>query len=102
METTKFSSKPFVVDAVQVTEENFDDVVEWCGGDVRTQRATLIGDGEEDKRYIKVRVSRPLSEKQSQAFVGDWVLLNSNSRYKVYTDKAFNANFDPVFQSATN
>ena len=31
--TTKYVRKPLYVDAVQITEENFDDAVRWCFGE---------------------------------------------------------------------
>lgn len=90
IETTKFARKPFFVDAVQVTAENMEQVAQWCKGDVRTE-----GSGEEVK-YVKVRVNRPLTDRQTKAYVGDWV-LSAGSGYKVYTDKAFAKSFESVF-----
>jgi hypothetical protein len=78
--TTKYVRKPLYVDAVQVTEENFHELAEWCHG--------LI-----EGRHIKVRVSNPMSVRQTKAFVGDW-LLYTDTGYKIYTDKAFQASFD--------
>lgn len=80
METIKFVRRPFYIDAVQVTEENIEEVAKWCGGDVRTNS--------DARKYIKVRVHRPFGDRQTQAFIGDWVLY-SVSGYKVYTPRAF-------------
>lgn len=85
METRKFTRKPFEVDAVRVTADNIQEVAKWCQGDI-------VDNGKEDK-HIKVRVLRVLSEKQTQAFVGDWVLY-AGTGYKVYTDKAFRSSFE--------
>lgn len=92
--TAKYVRKPFEVQAVQVTEENFEDVASWCGGTIVTTRAPKEADGmvEEEKRYIKVNVSRPLNERQTQAFVGDW-LLEAEKGLKVYADGPFTRNF---------
>jgi hypothetical protein len=90
VETKYYQRKPFVVEGVQITEENFEAVAEWCGGDIRTQ--TVMSDGGA-KRYIKVRVNRPISERQTKAYVGDWVFY-SGSGYKVYTDSAAQKTFD--------
>lgn len=87
METAKFTRKPFDVDAVQVTADNIDEVAKWCQGEVLT-------DGENNK-YVKVRVLRVISERQTQAYAGDWVLY-AGTGYKVYTDKAFRKSFNPT------
>lgn len=90
MQTAKFTRKPFEVDAVQVTDDNIDEVAKWCQGEVK----------EEDNRpYIKVRVLRVIDERQTKAFVGDWVLY-AGTGYKVYTPKAFQKSFIPVGQPA--
>jgi hypothetical protein len=79
------------VDAIQVTEENIDEVAEWCNGDVR-----FTDKGKNDKKkYVKVRVLRPLNEKQSMAFVGDYILY-AGTGYKVYTHRAFVESFEPA------
>lgn len=91
IKTEKYQRKPFVIDAVQVTEDNLTEVAEWCGGDVRTQ-----GDG---TKYIKVKVHSPKSLRQTMAFAGDWVLFAEvGTSYKVYTEKAFANSFESVFQ----
>lgn len=84
LETQKYVRKPFFVDAVQVTAENLADVAEWCGGDVRTAGQA---------QYIKVRVVRPLNERQTKAMIGDWVLY-AGTGFKVYTPKAFSGAFE--------
>lgn len=94
MKATKFARKPFVVEAVQVTEENIFEVAEWASGEVRETKpknnSTTPG-----ASYIKVRVLMPRNERQTMAFVGDWVLYASTG-FKVYTNKAFRGTFDPV------
>lgn len=87
MKTSKFTRKPFEVEAVQVTADNFEEVANWCQGEVVTNSAL--------DKHIKVRVLRVLNERQTQAFVGDWVLY-AGTGYKVYTNKAFRNSFDPL------
>jgi hypothetical protein len=87
MKTAKFARKPFDVDAVQVTAENIEEVAKWCQGDVV--------DNSTDDVHIKVRVLRVLNERQTKAFVGDWVLY-AGTGYKVYTNKAFRSSFEPL------
>jgi hypothetical protein len=89
MQTEKYVRKPFYIDAVQVTEENIAEVATWCDGELLTSSG---GEGAKDA-YVKVRVHRPLNERQTKAFVGDWVLF-AGTGYKVYTKKAFEASFE--------
>lgn len=96
IETKKYARKPFVVDAVQVTAENLREVAAWCHGDVRT---TKKPEGAVEEKYIKVRVHHPLTERQTKAFVGDWVLY-AGTGYKVYTAKAFESSFEELFAFA--
>lgn len=96
-----YTRKPFPVEAVQVTEENLNEVAKWCGGDIHTSTKTLRNDaGEETGKiklpFIKVDVHRPLNDRQTKAFVGDWV-LKSESGFKVYTLKAFDNSFQKKF-----
>lgn len=92
IQTTKFVRKPFFVDGIQVTPENMKAVAEWCSGQVL---ALLPKNKTKPVEYIKVNVLRPLGERQTMAFVGDWVLY-AGTGYKVYTSKAVNQNFDVV------
>lgn len=80
--TAQYQRKAFSVDAVQVTEENIEDVAKWCSGDLR------VSPNEQKDSFIKVRVHRPLNERQTRAYPGDWVLY-AGTGYKVYTDPAF-------------
>lgn len=87
MKTHKFARKPFYVDAVRVSEANIKEVADWCEGEVETDN-----DGHE---FIRVKVHRPLTEKQTQASIGDWVLF-AGTGFKVYTPKAFDKSFEKV------
>lgn len=82
--TETYTRKPFEIQAVRVTEENMVAVAKWCGGEINQANG---------KHFIKVDVTRPLNEKQTKAFVGDWVLKVKES-FKVYTHKAFSHCFD--------
>lgn len=93
VQTRNFARKPFSVEAIQVTEKNLEDVADWCGGEIRTQH---VSGG--DKRYIKVRVHHPISDRQTRAYIGDWV-TRSASGHKVYNDNAFTKSFDPVIDN---
>lgn len=90
IETQKYARKPFNVDAVQVTLDNMEEVAKWCQGEVRTEPGQPEAD---NVPYIHVRVHRPLNERQTKAYIGDWVLY-AGTGYKVYTSKAFNNAFE--------
>lgn len=89
IQTTKFLHRPLYVDAIRVTAENMGEVAKWCQGEVRTHTTRATGT---NSTHIKVRVHRPTNDRQTKAFVGDWVLYTGIS-YKVYTDKAFEKYF---------
>lgn len=97
IETNKYARRPFYVDAVQVTEENMAEVAKWCQGDVMTDDKALTAPelSGDDHPYVKVRVHRPLTERQTKAFAGDWVLY-AGTGFKVYTPKAFEKSFVAV------
>lgn len=88
VETQKYIKKPLYVDAVRITEDNFWDIVSWCQGEVQEHDAP--GD---NKKHIRVRVHNPKNQRQTKAFIGDWLLYTERG-YKVYTNKAFHASFD--------
>ena len=94
IQTTTFQRRPFEVEGVQVTEENFEDIAAWCNGKIVTvqETQTSMPLGVEDKRYIQVDVSRPLTKRQSEAHVGDWILYASKG-FKVYGNRPFEKNF---------
>lgn len=97
LDIKKFMRRTFDVDAVLVTEENFEAVAEWCGGKIVTITPTAQSHlpGLEDlqeQRHISVEVSRPLNRRQTEAYVGDWILY-ANKGFKVYTNRPFQKNF---------
>lgn len=85
--TTVFVRKTFEVDAVQVTDWNIAVVAEWCRGTVY-----MPEEGDKVAMHVKVNVLKPLNERQTCAFVGDWILLSSTG-FKVYTNRAFTNSF---------
>lgn len=93
MKTHKFARKPFYVDAVRVSEANIEEVATWCGGTIKVDEEA--GSPTLGQKYVHVKVHRPLTERQTQAFVGDWVLF-AGTGYKVYTPKAFDKSFEKV------
>ncbi len=90
--TQRFVRKPLFVEVVRVTGANLDAVADWCQGQVLQDEVPGKGTS---KKYVKVRVHHPRDPRQTKAFVGDWILYTDRG-YKVYTNKAFLASFDPV------
>lgn len=84
LETHQYIRKPFKIDAVQVAAANIQEIAKWVDGEIRTDD---LG------QYVKVRVHRPLNDRQTKAYAGDWVLY-AGTGYKVYTDKAFKNSFE--------
>lgn len=93
IDTQKYIRKPLYVDAVRITTANFEEIAAWCQGEIQEN-------GPSGKKCIKVRVHNPKNIRQTQAVVGDWLLYTERG-YKVYTNKAFHASFDPVAVEST-
>lgn len=97
----QYVRKPLYVQALQVTEENFEQVARWCMGEIRNIDESPVAPGttaNPSKQYIHVRVHNPKNQRQTKAFLDDWLLYTERG-YKVYTTKAFEANFDKVKKS---
>lgn len=98
LKTEKYLRRQFPVDAIQVTAENMGEVARWCKGEILTTDSQIArGLNKEPIKFIKVDVQNPMDERQTRAFVDDWVLF-ANNGFKVYTPRAFEKTFDPVFQ----
>lgn len=92
LEIGRATRKSFEVTYVRVTAENIAAVAKWCNGEVLGDRAT----GNTPARpYIKVRVAMAKNERQTKAYVGDYVLY-AGTGYKVYPSRAFALGFDIV------
>lgn len=85
--TETYIRKPLYVDAVRVTEENFDEIRAWVSGKIEKDGA---------KKFIRVFVKDPKIPRQTKAYVGDWILWTERGGHKVYTPKAFERDFDLV------
>lgn len=91
LDPKKFVRKPFVVEGLEVTPENIEQVADWCGGEVKVSEGRKPGQGQQ--KYIKVAVKRPMTDRQTRAYYGDWV-LSAGTGFKVYTQKAFSGSFE--------
>jgi hypothetical protein len=106
MQINRFMRKTFYVDAVQVTDTNLHFVAQWCDGKVKTlnqeEGRNWNTPGRIGNPYVKVKVNRPLSMRQTAAFAGDWVVKVTHTTreggtadsYRVYTNGAFNRSFE--------
>jgi hypothetical protein len=102
VQTTRYKRNPLYVDAVQVTTQNFAEVAKWCDGVIANMNGMPV---ERDVagglvirpmgQYIGVRVHAPKNIRQTQAYIGDWILATDRG-FKVYTDTAFNASWSKV------
>lgn len=102
MELREFIRKPFAVQAVQITEENMEDVAKRCNGNILDTPSPFQHRG---PRYIQVTVENVMSygprtvEEQRMGFVGDWVVLgkwgkDKKRTWKVYKNTAFRNSFN--------
>jgi hypothetical protein len=89
--TKQYIRKPLYVDAVRVSSANFDEIANWCQGQVQEDDGAK-GTG---KKFIRIRVHNPINPRQTQAFIGDWILYTEKG-YKIYSNQAFRASFDEV------
>lgn len=88
IKTEKFARKPFLIDAIRVTDDNMAEVAKWCKGEVLEEQRGIV-----TVNYIRVNVSRPLNERQKKAYAGDWVLFAGRG-FKCYSAKAFDDCFE--------
>jgi len=93
MDIQTFTRKPFHVQAVRVTQENMIEVAKWCGGKV-IDRPNPKNKSQE-QYYVKVDVERPMTEKQTMAFIGNYVVKTARG-FKVYTKGGMDKTFDEV------
>jgi len=91
--TAQYIRKPLYVAAVRVTNGNFEEIADWCQGEIRLDDSESLLNN--PRKYVEVRVHNPKNARQTKAYVGDW-LLYTEKGYKVYTNKAFHASFDEV------
>lgn len=88
----RYQSVPIVVDAIQVTMENMEDVTAWCKG-------SLVMNPDTGEVGIDVPVFRRVRGNMDRAVVGDWV-LKSKSGFKVYSPTAFGRSFKRLSEAA--
>lgn len=80
MDFKQYTRRPFVVEAVEITEENLEEV------------AALIGGIREANGQRWIILDRSVVPNISRAEVG-WYLTRLNDKYHCYAPKVFNAQF---------
>lgn len=88
MKAVRFISKPFVVGGFEVELETMETIAAWCEGHVITDA---------ERPFIRVPVNRPTNRKQTEAYVGTFVLLSiyrGEKSFKVYTMEWLEKNFN--------
>lgn len=93
LETNVYRRKPFAVSAARATSDNLYELAEWCMGTVIEQ--------EGKRSYIQVDALRPLNNRQTKVYPGDWLVV-TDSGYKVYLNRAFRMNFVKAKESLTD
>lgn len=86
----KYLRRPFEVDAIRLSHDNFEEIAKWCNGDIRGGSKESPG-----RKHIKIDVRLPLNDRQTKAFPGDWV-LKTKTGFKIFRNRAFNEVFVPV------
>lgn len=86
MEIKTARRKSFDVEYVVVSEENIEEVRDWCGG--------AIG-GEGADRFIRLIDKNAMNTRQTKAFIGDYV-LKAGTSFKSYGKKPFEKSFEPL------
>lgn len=91
--TAKYQAKP--IDAVQVTEENIEEVAKWCGGKAVTLDET-VGGTTVTKKMVKMARTQGTPVRAIPAYIGDWVICESGGRFRVFKEHIFKKIFSPV------
>ena len=81
MKATRFMRIPFFVTGYLVTEDNMEVIATWCKGHVFEDA---------HRPFVRVPVIRPTHQKQTEAYVGTWVIASmqrGQATFKVYTEE---------------
>jgi hypothetical protein len=93
MEPKQYQAKAFPVEAVQITNENIDQVARWCSGTVKTH---------DNHTYVAWGVA---GVNPRMAFVGDWVCLHKmgffGQQFKAVPQSDFERYFEKQLEDPT-
>lgn len=85
-----YRKKPVEVQAVQLTQENAEEVAIWCGGQIVTE----IDTQDDSKRYAGINL--PTLEGVTRVSEGDYVVKGSRGEFYRSKQEAFTDAFEPI------
>lgn len=91
MNTTTYQRKPFFIEAVEITNENIDEIGELIG--------RVMVRAEDGVKFIQV--DNVLIPGIGRAYAGFWLTIMDN-RYRCYSGRIFNAQFEPARTASPN
>lgn len=77
---------PSKVEAIRLTEDNLEEVAEWCGGAIKGTKLTR------DLQVVEVWNAR--TETEVVACIGDWLVKDSATGFELYDDEDFKSVFE--------
>lgn len=83
MRIERYATVPLPVTAVQLTEDNLQEVAEWCNGSICP---SLIPDN-------PPRVECTFRDERHLALVGEWIVSYSPTEFYPYPDELFKERF---------
>lgn len=84
----KYRKKPVVIDAVQVTKWNVNDVAKWCNGDAYSVWSGFP--------YIEIKTLEGIMK----ADVGDWIIRGIKGEFYPCKDNIFQATYELEIEDA--
>jgi len=82
----QFRKKPVVIDALQLTLENFEEVKQWCGGKTWSRPPMRAVTG----------ITIPTLEGNMEASFGDWIIQGVKGEFYPCKPDIFEATYEPV------
>lgn len=92
MQTQMFMSKPFEVNAVQITLENIDEVASWSGGTIEQMTVKLVG-AETQLPCIRLDSRGNHRNPNFKACLGYWI-VERKGNFRIYKPHQFEQAFD--------
>lgn len=87
MEFKQYTRKPFSVEAVEITEDNFDTILNLVGSSKAKEGNHHTKEGD-----VFIDLDRQLIPRVRRAYIG-WYLTRLGAKYRCYSPILFNAQF---------
>ena len=81
----KYKSRTEIVEAVQIDNENIEDVTAWCGGSMPAGWSLYP--------YIEIRIKRG---KYITGSVGEWMIKDENGNFSTCKSEEFNDRYEAI------